>query len=120
MDQVEALQAEHKRLRVALADAENAWRQEQQDLQAQRQSLQSEQVRLDASRAELVRAADPTHLNVYEGLRRQKGGRAVARVEQSVCTGCRIAMALQVVQRARTNPGLTFCSTCGRILHVPH
>lgn len=120
MDQVEGLQAEHKRLRGALADADKVWRQEQHDLEVQRQSLLAELARLTATRADLGRSADPTQLNVYDGLRRQKGGRAVARVEQSVCTGCRIAMALQVVQRARTNPGLTFCSTCGRILYVPH
>lgn len=120
MDQVEVLQAELKRLREALAEAEKVWRQEQEDLQAQRESLLSEQSRLNATRAELAKSADPAHLHVYEALRRQKGGRAVARVEQSLCTGCRIAMAMQAVQRARTNPGLSFCSTCGRILYVPH
>ncbi len=120
MDSVEALQADLRRLRQELSEAEVAWRQEQQDLTAQRETLLGEKAQLEGTRAELAGLADPAQLVVYEGLRRQKGGRAVARVEQSLCTGCRISMALQQVQRARGNPGLTFCSSCGRILYVPH
>jgi uncharacterized protein len=120
MDRVETMQADLRQLRQQLSEAESVWRREQQEFSAQREALLGEKARLESARADLAAKADPSQLGVYEGLRRQKGGRAVARVEQSLCTGCRISMALQQVQRARSNPGLTFCSSCGRILYVSH
>ena len=119
MDLLERKQAALAEARARLAAVEAAWREQQERLRGQQQTLQEELAALAEARAEVARAADPSHLPVYENLRRLKGGRAVARVEQSICSGCRVTMALQLVQRARSNPGLTFCSTCGRILYVP-
>jgi predicted nucleic acid-binding Zn-ribbon protein len=118
MDRLESLQGEHARTKTAFAAAEVTWREEQAALSQQQSDLQAELDRLRGARETMLPNADPAHLPVYDSLRRQKGGRAVAKVEQSVCLGCRVAMAVSQVQRARTNPGLTFCSSCGRILYV--
>jgi len=119
MSQLEEREAALAVARRELAAAEAKWREEQQALAEQQQQLQAEVAKLTTARAELVKAADPAHLPVYESLRKLKGGRAVARVEQNICGGCRIIMAMQQVQHARTNPGLSLCSSCGRILYVP-
>ncbi len=119
MDRLEGLQAAAARARESLAAVEAAWRQEQADLTEQKALLEAQLAKLAAEREGVAREAEPAHLPVYENLRRQRGGRAVARVEQSVCGGCRVMIPIQQVQRARSNPGLSFCGTCGRILYVP-
>lgn len=118
MDRLEVLQAELAQAKAAYAAAEETWRGEQAQLARQKTDLEGDIARLKASREATLAGADPAHLPIYEALRRQKAGRAVAKVEQSVCLGCRVAMAASQVQKARTNPGLTFCSSCGRILYV--
>jgi predicted nucleic acid-binding Zn-ribbon protein len=118
MARLEEQQTELAGLKQRLAAEEAAWREEQTRLGEQRQAIQADLARLAEAREELVRAAVPADLPVYESLRRQRAGRAVARVEKSLCGGCRVFMALQQVQRARNNPGLTFCSSCGRIVYV--
>ncbi len=119
MERLEGLQAAAARAREGLAAIEAAWRREQADLAEQKALLAAELARLAGEREAVVREADPAHLPVYENLRRQRGGRAVVRVEQSVCGGCRVIIPIQQVQRARSSPGLSFCGTCGRILYVP-
>ena len=55
-------------------------------------------------------------LGVYESLRTLKQGRAVARIEQGACQGCRISLPTHVVQRARGGTVLVHCPSCERIL----
>lgn len=118
MDRLEELQAAAARARDAFAQADAVWREEQSDLQHQQRELQTEIETLKARREERLQAVDPTHIHTYDTLRRQKNGRAVAKVEQSVCSGCRVGLPVSQVQKARTNPGITYCSSCGRILFV--
>ena len=55
---------------------------------------------------------------MYDGLRRTRGGLAVAEVAQRTCQGCRISLPVNEEIRARTSPDLVFCQSCGRILHA--
>ncbi|MHB1130796.1 MAG: zinc ribbon domain-containing protein [Chloroflexota bacterium] len=119
-DEVERLQAEAHRLDEAREAAETLWREQQQTLRGRRDALLAEQAQRQAAREALAKIADPAQLPIYQALRKQKGGRAVVKVEQSLCGGCRIGMAMQQIQRARTNPALTFCASCGRIVYIPH
>lgn len=119
MGRLEELQAELKVRRQDLAAIQEAWRQEQENLKKEQALLQSELGELGVAREEVARVADPSYMTTYEALRRQKGGRAVVRVEQNLCSGCRIMIAMGYVQKARNAESLTFCSSCGRILYVP-
>ncbi|MHB1004025.1 MAG: zinc ribbon domain-containing protein [Chloroflexota bacterium] len=118
MGAVEERQAESARAQAVLKEAQAAWQDEQKALAEQESQLQADLARLASARAELLGATDATHLPAYESLRKQKNGRAVAKVEQSICGGCRVVIAVSQVQKARANPGLSFCSSCGRILYV--
>ncbi|MEE8413272.1 MAG: C4-type zinc ribbon domain-containing protein, partial [Dehalococcoidales bacterium] len=59
---------------------------------------------------------DPQTVEIYRGLKKQRGT-AVARVEQGMCSGCRISLSVSEFQRARTG-SLVRCGSCGRILFV--
>ena len=72
--------------------------------------------RLDAERGRWTDVIDAPTLGLYERLRSGRQGRAVARVERSICQGCRIGLPSHLVQRVRSGVVLVQCPSCERIL----
>jgi len=99
-----------------LEEAESAWNREQEQLHQEKCALEEQIAALVARREELARQIDQSSLGMYESLRLAKHGRAVARIEQGTCTGCRISLPMSDQQRARMAQDLVTCSNCGRIL----
>ena len=92
---------------------------------AERPGLVERESRLTAEFAELHRAREEAApllpadtLSTYESLLRTKNGHAVARVERSVCEGCRMTLPSMEVQRAKLSSRVALCGNCGRILYV--
>ncbi len=94
------------------------WQDGQDTLQRLVAEYQEELKELQEARLRQLQLVDPASLRTYETLRRQKQGRAVAKVEQGVCTACRVSMGPSHVQRARSGKTLVNCPSCGRILYV--
>jgi len=108
---VNACQAAKQRL-------ETAWREAQAAIQAQIATLGAQLSRLQEQRAAQASSIAPAHLTTYERLRQLKGGRAVVRLEGSVCQGCRLTLPSGEAQHARMSAELTLCPNCGRILYA--
>jgi predicted nucleic acid-binding Zn-ribbon protein len=53
---------------------------------------------------------------LYDRLRPAKKGRAVALLEDGVCTACGVAPSSSRIQSARQGNDLVLCGNCGRIL----
>lgn len=87
-----------------------------------------EREQVGAERADLAAGIASELLERYEGLRRQIGGVAVARLQGTSCLGCHLTLPLMEVDRLRRLPdvgeappgeidkGSATCSSCGRIL----
>jgi len=87
-----------------------------------------EQVRL--TRAGVAKDVDSGLLELYERLRTQIGGVAVARLEATSCMGCHLTLPLMEVDRLKRLPemgdappgeddkGTATCPSCGRILVI--
>lgn len=56
-------------------------------------------------------------LQLYERMRRSKGGLAVVEVRNSICGGCHSTIPASVLRQARTHAEITTCPTCGRIIY---
>ncbi len=69
----------------------------------------------DATYAQVDAPLRPT----YDTIRRQKGGLAVATVQQRTCQACRVSLTPAQEQRARIGNEIITCHSCGRILFVP-
>ncbi|MCX7912111.1 MAG: hypothetical protein N2506_04020 [Dehalococcoidales bacterium] len=108
--EVATLNEEYRRL-------EEDWQQEQKRLNGEVERLKSSLAELKAKRKEIAARLDGNCLDLYERLRQQKKN-AVVRVEQGICSACRIALSASLLQRARSGQ-LTQCGTCGRILFIP-
>lgn len=57
-------------------------------------------------------------LQIYEGLRQQKKGVAVAEVSDSSCGSCGATITASLQQNARSQKQLANCPSCGRILYA--
>ncbi|MCK5218711.1 hypothetical protein KAR10_04265 [bacterium] len=80
------------------------WEKEIDDLQAQ-WKISSQEVK-------------PVYLERYCRLRDAKGGRAVVKIENDICDGCRMAIRPQAVIELQKYRELLCCDNCARILYV--
>jgi len=79
-------------------------------------TLRSSLERAKAVRDAYFSSIEAATTELYRGLRKQKSGRAVAKVELGVCRGCGIAVTNIIAHHARSE--LTRCPGCSRILLV--
>ena len=96
--------------------AEQAWADEQATLRIERETIQGELADLRTARESQAGRLVDAGLAKYERLRATKGGMAVAILQGSVCTGCRLALSSGEAQKVRVDAMVNFCPHCGRIL----
>lgn len=118
MSEVELTEVSVRTQSGQLREMEQSWRREQERLQAERIELLAEIAALDEKRRGLAAQIDPDSLDLYERLRQARQGKAVVRVEQGMCQGCRITLPMTELQQARAGQRLVQCGSCGRILYV--
>jgi len=94
-------------------------------LEDQNQTLTNEQSelnkdleRLDAEREAALTPLDPSLLTVYNQLRQEKRGLAIAAVSDGACAACGTTLSPAQLQSARSTAQITNCPTCGRILYA--
>ena len=101
-----------------LQEAEERSRAEQEELRGRRAGLEEEIVTVEAQRSQQASGIDERLLRLYDHLAATRQGRAVAKVEGGACSGCRISLPMNLLQRARSGNELVQCSSCERILYV--
>ena len=115
---IEETQTAREATTEELARAEAAREDERPGLKAKesRFELRLEELRHDWDEAVPQFAANT--LAIYERLRNDRNGYAVAKVERGMCQGCRITLPSGELQRVRNAQDLVQCSSCQRILFV--
>ena len=110
--------------RAALADVDAKLATAQQEhaalnteLSAQRDQLLAEIAELERRRGLVVAKVPASDLQIYTSVYGARQGRAVAKVERTLCQGCRVNLPAVVVQRVRNSPNLVQCPSCMRILY---
>ena len=116
-----SLQAEDARTSISgleqnLTDTQSAWEARQAELWLLLEELTDRQEALKKDRTSLAAGVDSVELTRYEGLRRSKGGQAIAQVVRGLCQACRMSLPSQHLQRVRTGRQLVLCNSCGRML----
>lgn len=110
---------------TALKDAKIQLEQIQARLGNEHKKLLAEQSQhlksLDRLREEREAALNPIEgslLLVYDDLRRQKRGVAVADFDDNACSSCGATLNAALQQNAKSSKQLAYCPTCGRILYA--
>lgn len=121
LEAIDALEAAQKDLAEGeqeLERAEAAYRGDQQELGARRDSIEAEIAGLEENRTAQAELVDQDMIALYDRLAPTTQGRVVAKVGGGACLGCRISLPANVLQRARIGTGVVQCSMCQRILYV--
>lgn len=91
---------------------------EKDALSAEKMDLIGELERQVSERQAAAANIDPVDIQLYETLRQQKNGIAVARVVDKTCAACGSTLTASTFGSAQVPTKLTRCSTCGRILYA--
>jgi predicted nucleic acid-binding Zn-ribbon protein len=81
-------------------------------------TLTDEARHLHAERQAEVSSIPPEDITIYQNLRQQRRGVAVARVSEKTCSACGSTLSTALLHAAHSPNQLTRCDTCGRILYV--
>lgn len=73
----------------------------------------------EAERKKLVESLSKDIVNVYEKIRKGKGGLAVVIIKNEKCSGCLNPIPPQIILEIKKSERLYFCDYCGRILVEP-
>ncbi|MBI5285155.1 MAG: hypothetical protein HY874_08695 [Chloroflexi bacterium] len=113
---VEAAEQELRAAEAELAALDAAWSKEQAELTERVARLIVEVAAFAEQRDERAADIDLDLLKTYDRLRLAHQGRGVARLDRSMCTGCRISLPTNLVNKARAGTALAQCPNCERIL----
>ena len=91
---------------------------EHRTLGSEQNKLNEEKQRLESERFTAVSGISKEDLKVYQGLRKSKGGLAVAKVKNKTCSACGAELSASLAQAARSPNELTRCDNCKRILYA--
>ena len=87
-------------------------------LHGEQDALLKELHRLDTERTAMTASIPANQIAIYDRLRQQRRGVAVAGVEDSSCTACGSSLTQAEWQAARAPGRLSLCPSCGRILYA--
>ena len=116
MGQVELATQSVATINSRLRTLEAEWQSQQQELSANLEQRKTILSNLQHKRQLLAAEIDPQVIEVYHGLKKQRGT-AVAKVEQGICRGCRISLPINELHGVRRG-SLVRCGSCGRILFL--
>ncbi len=108
-----ALQTAHEHLNKVRERLGNAHRK----LMVEQESLAHDLLDLQTERQATVNAVAAGMLQIYEDLRQQRRGVAVAEVTDNACGACGTTLTAALQQSARHAAQLVYCPSCGRILY---
>ncbi len=118
MEQIETVEHGLSARRDELARMEQEWQAEQESLMGEQSELSAVLSELEGKRNELASKVEKPLLDLYHTLRQKRQGKAIAKVEQGICQGCRIALPMSEMQRVKTGQTIVQCGSCERILYL--
>lgn len=91
--------------------------EQNRSLRQEQASLQREVEKLEAERQAIANAIPVEYIEVYNQLRQQRGGVAVAGISDNTCAACGSGLTPAQQQAARSAAQIVHCPSCGRILY---
>jgi len=88
------------------------------DLRNEKNRLTVEVERLVEERTATLDGITAEEIDIYEELRKQRAGLAIAKVDKMICSACGTTLSQALAQAARSPAELSRCSTCKRILYA--
>jgi predicted nucleic acid-binding Zn-ribbon protein len=118
MQQAETTEAALKQATIDLELIQAKRGNEHRKLIDEQAALSKDLERLSSERQATVSAVEGQILEMYDNLRQQKRGIAVAEVSDNSCAACGTTLTASLQQNARSISNLAHCPSCGRILYA--
>jgi predicted nucleic acid-binding Zn-ribbon protein len=115
---VEETEAEHKKSQASLNDVRARAEEQHAGLKGEQSSIEKTVERLVIERHAAISAITPVDLSLYEQLRQNRRGIAVAKVTAKACGACGALLTPVLLQSAAVPSQIVRCSSCGRILYI--
>lgn len=106
-----------KKAKAELETAQNHSSEQNRELRQEQASLQKELEKLSAERAAIAGPIPPNTLSLYDQLRQQRRGIAVAVISEKSCSACGSGLSAAQMQSSRASEQIALCPSCGRILY---
>jgi predicted nucleic acid-binding Zn-ribbon protein len=113
----EDVEAKQKLKLAELAQVQAQFLGQSATLSGEKSRLNENRLRLMGERQAALIPLSPESISLYQHLRDQKKGLAVALVDDGACSGCGTELRPAEVQAARSPHNIAYCSSCGRILY---
>lgn len=117
MENVDIAQEGLSNAHILVEQARAVWIEQTAQLQNELTQIQNLRLRLEAERNAALSPIPPDLLFVYENLRKQRNGVAVARVSGKSCSACGTTLSPAVLQSVQSSQTIIRCPTCSRILY---
>jgi predicted nucleic acid-binding Zn-ribbon protein len=118
MEELELARQQFRTKSGEMQELEQEWRRDQEQLMQEQEQLRSDLAALEQRREPVLAQIDSISFELYQALRQEKQGLAVAKVKQGRCQGCRIILPMSKLQRPKVGQKPVRCSNCGRILYL--
>ncbi len=116
MADVEEAERDYEGAHAELTRVEAAWRTDQSALTIERAHLTEQIEALDQERSAQRAETSPPDLAVYDRLRAQRHGQAVARLDDGMCGACGVQPSANKLSHLRRDDTLITCGNCERVL----
>jgi predicted nucleic acid-binding Zn-ribbon protein len=113
----EEAEAELAERQARLRQIESNWRGDQAALLAEKEELEVGLAELDERREGMTARLGAGDVNLYDDLRAQLGGTAVALLKRGICQMCGVDLPTGVARAVERSEGLHYCPTCNRLLY---
>ena len=113
---VDDVQAQYQKAQQTLQKYRDQAENQQAGLMQEREQIQNERIASLNQRQGAENVIIPDDLATYYRLRKQRGGVAVAKVEDRACNACGSTLTAALYQAARSPSQVVFCASCGRIV----
>lgn len=113
---IEKLEKEIKRREQNLILAIQEYKQEMLKYRKEADKIEEEIFDQELQREQLLEKIDKKYIVLYEELKRNKQGIAIATIKGQNCSGCRVSLPSMIVSMTKAGNTIVKCENCGRIL----
>ena len=117
MLELEEAESATKTARAELQVVEARWMEQNRSLHDEQSSLQREIEKLNTERSAASNTIPTDAMRLYDQLRQQRRGIAVASISDNACGACGSTLTQAHIQTARSAGQIALCPSCGRILY---
>ena len=117
MEEMEDLNKSIGNLDEDLEGKEKKFKKCKEEIDSARLVIERNMNSLNIKRGEILnKIIDNRLLKEYELLRKEKGGKAIIKVDDSICPGCYLDLPSDVIYQLKKNRKIIICPNCSRIL----